>query len=66
MELKSIYNSDGLESVQNLLKNKSIDVTQNIKVHYSINGEIIGMDASHLVNGTSYTKPSGSWRYETI
>ncbi len=64
-ELKSIYHSDGLESVQNLLKNKSIDVTQNIKVHYSINGEIIGMDASHLVNGTSYTKPSGS-TFETI
>lgn len=59
-ELKSIYNSNGLESVQNLLKAKSVDITQNIKVHYGINGEILEMDASYLVNGTSYVKPSES------
>ena len=59
-ELKSIYNSDGLESVQNLLKNKAIDITQNVKVHYGTNGKVVGMDASNLINGTSYVKPSES------
>ncbi len=59
-ELKSIYNSSGLDSVQNLLKAKSVNITQNIKVHYGINGEILEMDASYLVNGTSYVKPSES------
>ena len=65
-ELKSIYNSDGLESVQNLLKAKSVNITQNIKVHYGINGEILEMDASYLVNGTSYVKPSESVFETTI
>ncbi len=65
-ELKSIYNSSGLDSVQNLLKAKSVNITQNIKVHYGINGEILEMDASYLVNGTSYVKPSESVFETTI
>jgi hypothetical protein len=65
-ELKSIYNSDGLESVQNLLKNKAIDITQNVKVHYGTSGKVVGMDASNLINGTSYVKPSESVFETTI
>ena len=40
-ELKSVYNSNGIESVQNLLKNKAIDITQNVKVqNYISDAEI--------------------------
>ena len=65
-ELKSVYNSNGIESVQNLLKNKAIDITQNVKVHYGTNGKVVGMDASNLINGTSYVKPSESVFETTI
>ena len=40
-ELKSVYNSNGIENVQNLLKNKAIDITQNVKVqNYISDAEI--------------------------
>lgn len=48
-ELKSVYNSDGLESVQNMLKSHSTELTKNVCMFYDVDGKIIGADAAYLM-----------------
>ena len=65
-ELRQLRDEEGIDKVVELLKNKSQEVTEDIRLFYDENGVIITTDSSEIIGGTAIDMPEDAVFSTTI
>ena len=65
-ELRQLRDEEGIDKVVELLKNKSQEVTEDIRLFYDENGVVITTDSSEIIGGTAIDMPENAVFSTTI